>query len=60
MKKQVKSELVLVAKNSASKKQIVKALEVMKSENKISDFGAFRDGVNIYDKNGGVVFEITY
>lgn len=32
----------------------------MKADNKISDYGIFKDGVNIYDDTGSVVFEINF
>lgn len=58
MKKATKIELTQIA--TGTKTQIKKGLERMKSESKISDFGMFRDGVNVYDKNGNVVFEINF
>ena len=58
MKKAIKIELEQIAKGT--KPQIKKGLERMKSESKISGFGMFRDGVNVYDHTGCVVFEINF
>lgn len=58
--KEIKSELQKVS-NLSTVSQIVKYLNKMKEENKISGFSKFKDGINIYKKNSSdVIFEISF
>ena len=57
--KEIKIELTSISK--LSKAQMVKALNKMVEEKKISGFGKFKDGINVYKKNScEVIFEIAW